>query len=468
VLRKREKFEIGPVALLVAALGFMENLDGAILPTAAPTIARSFHILSSQIGICVTAYVLSIVTLIPIASWLVEKFGVRPVLFGSIILFVLASVACGESANLTELVIARICQGAGAASMVPVGRRIVLVATKQHEIPRAIAYLIWPSLAAPVIAPVLGGFLIAHASWRWIFYVNFPIGLISLAIGVKIIPHIPGGSLHKLDIKGLWLITTALIGLVFGSAQLGNSHVNLTLALSLLILGVAFGIPAIKHLLKTPKPLIDLSAMRVRTFRVANVSGSFYRMTAVSVPFVMPLLFQDKLGWSAEKSGEVLLAYMAGNLVFKSITNPLIKRYRLRDLMVYTTIISALSILAIIQLSSQSHLTALFITLFIAGGARSLLLTFYYALTFADVEGDQVAYASNLNLIFIKGNDIVGVSMMVIALKIGRDYISRADQYTCALGVIAALMVISSYQLVRLPRDAGKSLKPQDSARTPL
>jgi len=90
MLRRREKFEIGPVALLVAALSFMENLDGAILPTAAPTIARSFHVISSQIGICVTAYVLSIVCLIPVAAWLVEKFGVRPILFGSIVLFVLA------------------------------------------------------------------------------------------------------------------------------------------------------------------------------------------------------------------------------------------------------------------------------------------------------------------------------------------------------------------------------------------
>ena len=460
MLRRREKFEIGPVALLVAALSFMENLDGAILPTAAPTIARSFHILSSQIGICVTSYVLSIVCLIPIASWLVEKFGVRPILFGSVVLFIFASLACGASQSLSELIIARILQGAGAASMVPVGRRIVLVATKQHEIPRAIAYLVWPSLAAPVIAPVLGGFLIAHASWSWIFYVNFPIGVICLAIGYKIIPRIPGGSLHKLDLSGLFLMTTSLVGFVFGAAQLGNAHVDVYLAIALLAIGVAFGVPTFRHFLTTPKPLVDLSPMKIHTFRVANDSGSFYRMTAVSLPFVLPLLFQDKLGWSAEKSGEVLLSYMAGNLIFKSLTNPLMKRFRLKPLLIYVTIISTISIALVIWIAGNNLLPAMIILLFIAGGARSLLLTFYYALTFADIDTDMVAYANNLNLIFIKGNDIVGVSAMVIALKFGRDFISSADQYTCALWVIATLMLISIYQLVKLPYEAGKSLRP--------
>jgi len=461
MLRRREKFEIGPVALLVAALSFMENLDGAILPTAAPTIARSFHVISSQIGICVTAYVLSIVCLIPVAAWLVEKFGVRPILFGSIVLFVLASLACGASTNLTELIIARILQGGGAASMVPIGRRIVLVATKQHEIPRAIAYLVWPSLTAPVIAPVLGGFLIAHASWPWIFYVNFPIGVISLAIGYKIIPYIPGGSFHKLDLKGLFLAATSLVGFVFGAAQLGNAHVNIYLAVVLLIIGVGFGVPAIRHFLTKPKPLVDLRPMKIFTFRVSNESGSFYRMTAVSLPFVLPLLFQDKLGWTAEKSGELLLSYMVGNLIFKSITNPLMKKFALKPLLVWFTVVSAFSIVFIIVLAKPSMIAELVVALFIAGGARSLLLTFYYALTFADVEKDLVPPANSLNIIFIKLNDIIGVSLMVIALKFGRDFISSADQYTCALWVIAGLMVISMYQLVKLPYDAGKSLRPK-------
>ena len=115
----RGRLEIGPVAFLVAGLMFMEFLDGSILPTAAPTIAKSFHILSAQVGVCVTTYMVTIVVLIPVSAWLADKFGVRIVLFSSIFIFTIASLLCALSTNLVELTIMRILQGVGAATMVP-------------------------------------------------------------------------------------------------------------------------------------------------------------------------------------------------------------------------------------------------------------------------------------------------------------------------------------------------------------
>jgi len=153
----------------------MEFLDGAILPTAAPTIAKSFHILSAQLGICVTSYIVTIVVLIPISAWLADKYGVRIILFTSILIFTTASLLCSLSTNLFELTVMRILQGVGAATMVPVGRLILMRSVDKADVIRVISYSVWPALAAPVVAPVLGGFLIGHASWHWIFLVNIAI-----------------------------------------------------------------------------------------------------------------------------------------------------------------------------------------------------------------------------------------------------------------------------------------------------
>lgn len=152
----KDRLEIGPVAFLVAGLMFMEFLDFSILPTAAPTIARSFHVLSAQVGICATAYMVAIVILIPISAWLADKYGVRIVLFSSITLFSAASLLCSFSTNLIELTTMRILQGIGAASMVPVGRLILMRSVDKNEVIRVISYSVWPALAAPAVAPVLG------------------------------------------------------------------------------------------------------------------------------------------------------------------------------------------------------------------------------------------------------------------------------------------------------------------------
>jgi len=457
--QRPERLTIGPVAFLVAGLAFMENLDGAILPTAAPTIARSFHILSSQLGICVTAYIVSVVSFIPVAAWLVEKYGVRPVLFSSIVVFVVASLLCAASTNLTELTLMRILQGVGASAMVPVGRLVVFQSTTKSEMVRAVSYLVWPGLTAPVIAPVIGGLIVSNTSWHWIFIINLPIGIVALIVGYKIIPRIGPGQASKLDWFGFIGLTISLTSLVFAAAQVGLAKVNVPLATSLFLLGILSALPTIRHLIRSSEPLVDLAALKIHTFRTSNGTGTIYRVAHSFAPFLLPLLFQDKFHWSASRSGAILFFYMIGNLGFKVATKPLMRRFRFRPLLIATTILSALAIFGIVLIGARTPIFWVGGLLVACGSIRSLGMTLYATLTFADIESEMLPHANTLYSMIGQLTTSFGVALAVVSLKLGGSFFSPAQEFKVAFLIAVALMVISFIGLIPLSRTAGDSLR---------
>jgi MFS family permease len=188
------------IALLVAAALFMENLDGTIIATALPQIARSFSKPVITLNIGMTAYLLTVGIFIPLSGWLSGRLGVRLTFAGSIGLFVLASIGCAASSGLTMFVIARIVQGMAAAMMTPVGRLFVLARTEKHDLISAVALLTWPALIAPVIAPPLGGFIVEYASWPWIFLLNVPLGLVGIVMALRLLPRTPRTSVGVPDL----------------------------------------------------------------------------------------------------------------------------------------------------------------------------------------------------------------------------------------------------------------------------
>ncbi len=454
-----KRFSMGPVAFLVAGLAFMENLDGAILPTAAPTIARNFHILSSQIGICITAYIVAIVCFIPVSAWLVGKFGVRPVLFASIAIFVLGSVLCAISTSLTELTIMRVLQGVGASAMVPVGRLIVFQSTNKNEIVRAISYLVWPALTAPVVAPIIGGFIVTNYSWHWIFLVNLPVGLIALLVAYKIVPHIPGTPGSGLDWLGFWGSSIALSALILGAAQIGAAKVNVTLTISMFLIGVGAAVPTVRHLLRDRMPLVDLAPLRIHTFRAANGTGALYRIAHSFAPFLLPLLFQDGFHWSPSRSGEILFFYMAGNLGFKPATNPLIRRFRYKPLLLTTTTLSIVATVGLVLMSSTTPIFLIAILLIVMGSVRSMGMTLYASMTFADIDPDQLTHANTLYSIIGQITGILGVALAVIALKVGESFFSASQGFPAAFVIAGIFLALSYYGLGKLPASAGESLR---------
>ena len=453
------KWELGPVALLIAGLMFMETLDATVLPTAAPTIARQFGVASSQVGICVTAYLTSMLVLIPVSTWFLEKWGSRRVLFGAIIVFTVASVLCATSTNLTELTFMRILQGAGGAMMVPVGRFVVLRSTDKANIIRAIAYLTWPALFAPVIAPALSGFLITYASWPWIFLINVPLGAVALVIAFRILPHDDHGSAGRLDWRGFYGTTASLGCLVIGSAELGKPNSSLLISLSLFIASIVLGVPTIRHFLRTPAPLIGLSALRIHTFRSASSGGGIFRSALHTVPFLLPLLFQDKFGWSPGKTGSIVLLLFVGNIGFKPFTTPILKKFRFRSILIFTCLASAATVVGINALGPTSPNLVIAVILISSGCFRSLGATCYNTITFADIDQPLMREANILANIIGQLTQVFAVALAVISLKVGSQLFGSAAEFTFALWIVVALMVYAAGEAFLLPHHAGDSIR---------
>ena len=438
---------------------FMQFLDGAILPIAAPTIARSFHILSAQVGICVTSYIVTVLVLIPISAWLADKFGVRLILFTSIAIFMLGSLLCSLSNNLVELTAMRILQGIGAASMVPVGRLILMRSVDKSQVIRVISYSVWPALAAPVVAPVVGGFIIAHASWHWIFLVNVPIGLIALLIGIKIVPRVPGGKVERLDWLGFYGCALSLGLLVLAAANLGSPHINLVSTLLLLVVGIGIGLPTIRHLRRSAEPLIDLSVLKIQTFHLNCTSGLLFRVAQNTPPFVLPLLFQDKFGWSAERAGGVLFFYMLGNLVFKVFTTPLMNKFRFKPLLLLSILLSAPLTLILGLIRSSIPFIWLTLLLLFAGGIRTIGMTLFNTITFADTNQEVMAHANTITNMVQQLASVIAVAIAVIALNLGRVLAGTQNQFTFAFSSAVLVLAISLWNVTSLPGTAGDSLR---------
>ena len=259
------------LALLVAGAFFMEILDGTVIAPAAPHIAADFGVPAVAINVAITGYVLTLAVLIPISGWLADRFGARRIFVTAVAIFTLASIGCAVAVNLPMLVSTRVLQGVGGAMMVPVGRLVVLRTTAKSELVKAIAYLTWPALLAPVIAPALGGILSTYASWRWIFVINVPLGVAGLLLARRLVPDVRADDPPGLDWRGFVLTAVGVAALVVGLEDIGAAEPNWTVAGIALVLAAATLAAAVRYLLRTPRPLLDLRILRVPTYRVTRV-----------------------------------------------------------------------------------------------------------------------------------------------------------------------------------------------------
>ncbi len=435
------------MALLVAGAMFMEILDATIITPAIPLIADSLGAGAVDVNVAISAYLVTVAVLIPATGWMADRFGVRRVFLAAIVVFTLASAGCALSTSLPMLVAMRVAQGIGGAMMVPVGRLAVLRNSATTDRVRVIALLTWPALAAPVLAPVLGGAIATLGSWRWIFAVNIPLGIIGFALALKLVRGGPTDAVRRLDWPGMLLlgggIAAALISLE--SIRVTGTDwvlVGACAAAAVMLLGLALW-----HLLRTSVPLIRLAVLRVRTLRITVTAGSLYRMVITAVPFLLPLKFVLEFGWTPLRAGLMVAVLFVGNLTVKPATTPLMRRFGIRTVLLVNGIASVACFGLLALITPGMPVLLIGVILYVSGALRSIGFTAYNTLAFADVEGDRLTHANTLNASVQEL--AAGLGIAVAALLV-----SQFASYSVTFLVLGALLAITLVESVRLPRRA--------------
>ena len=456
---------LSPAALLVAGAFFMEFIDGTVIATALPDMAKSFAVQAVDLNIGISAYLITLAVLIPASGWIADRFGARKVFTLALAIFTLASVLCGLSESLESFVAMRILQGVGGALMVPVGRLAVLRTTPKHQLITAIATLTWPALVAPIIGPPLGGFITSYANWRWIFFINVPLGILAIALALRFIPDIHDDERRPFDITGFIATSVAMVSLVYAMELLGTQQPQGWLTAGLLALGTVTFLFALHHFRRAAWPMIRLDAMNVPTFRVTMYGGSLFRASISAVPFLLPLMFQVGFGMNAFHAGSLVLAVFVGNLTIKPATTPLIRWLGFKKLLLINGALNVLALLACALITPQTPVWVILLVLYLGGVFRSIQFTGVSTLAFADVPAAQMSYA---NTLFSTATQLavgLGISLAAIGIRIG-DVVSErlalgnipGISFRLAFVAIAIICLVGMVDSLRLTRDAGSAV----------
>jgi EmrB/QacA subfamily drug resistance transporter len=381
---------------VVASALFMEQLDSTIINTAIPTMAASLDVTPLSLKAVVTSYIVSLAVCIPASGWTADRFGTRRVFFTAVSLFTVSSILCGLAVDAPMLVATRILQGIGAAMMMPVGRLTIIRTFPKSELLMALNFVIIPALIGPMLGPTVGGLIVNWLSWREIFFVNVPVGIVALYFIHRYMPDYRDDKARPLDLVGLALFGAGAALLSWLLEVFGEHNIDPTSAMILLLISVSLLAAFVWHAHQTPSPLLRLALFRVRTFRVSVVGGFVTRLGIGGLPFLLPLLYQLGLGLPAWQSGLLMVPAAVAAMAMKLIAPRVLQRYGFRQVLVVNTVMSGL-IICMFSLVTAGTPIALIVGLSLTQGFfNSLQFSSLNSMAYADIETRDSSMASTI------------------------------------------------------------------------
>jgi EmrB/QacA subfamily drug resistance transporter len=447
------------IPLIVACGLFMENLDSTVLSTALPAIARSLEENPLHLSLAMTAYLFSLAVFIPISGWVADRFGARTVFRAAIVIFTIGSILCGMSDSLPQFVLARVFQGFGGAMMVPVGRLVLLRSVPKSELVRAMAWLTVPALIGPVMGPPLGGFITTYLSWRWIFWINVPIGLLGMVLVTLFIEDIREERPPPFDWLGFALLGLALTGLVGGFETVARGFLPNVLVGTLFAAGAILLALYIIHAHRRPHAVLDLTLLRIPTFRASIVGGFLFRMGIGATPFLLPLMLQLGFGLTPFESGTLTFTTAVGALLMKTTAGPILRRLGFRRVLIGNAILSGALLATYGLFQSTTPHAVILAVLIVSGYFRSLQFTGVNTIAYADMVRERMSRATSFASVGQQLSLSVGIGTGALILHLtvaarGDTHLAAGD-FAPAFFALGLLSALSCLVHVRLRPDAG-------------
>jgi EmrB/QacA subfamily drug resistance transporter len=406
----------------------MSILDTTIVNVALATLGREFHSTVSQIQWVITGYMLSLAAVIPITGWAARRFGAKRVYIVSLLLFTAGSALCGLATSTTELILFRVLQGAGGGMLLPIGQLMMADAAGPERMGRVMSIIAVPAMLAPIFGPTIGGLIIDNASWRWIFFVNVPIGVIAVLAALRTLPARMGARplaadggpepSDRLDWTGLALLATGLPLITYGLAEIASTG-SFTAAkvLAPILGGLALVAVFVVHALRIPRPLLDVRLYRRATFASASFAMFCLGAALFGGMILLPLYWQDVRFESVVDTGLLLAPQGLGIALVMPLAGRLTDRYGGGPLALFGTIVTTIATIPFALIGAHTSIASLSVAMLVRGGGIGFAFIPAMSAAFAALDRSELPDATpQLNVLQRVGGSI-GTAVLAVVLQ---------------------------------------------------
>jgi EmrB/QacA subfamily drug resistance transporter len=438
----------------------MSILDTTIVNVALHTLSHDLHSPLSQVQWVITGYLLALAAVIPVSGWAARRFGAKQVYMVSLVLFTAGSGLCGLSSSTTSLVVFRVMQGLGGGMIMPLAMMIMAQVAGPQQMGKVMGIVSMPAMIAPILGPVVGGLILEHLHWSWIFFVNVPIGLIAFVLGWRMLPHTEPSKAGRLDLLGLALLPTGSAAVIYGISEFGSgaalgSAKVLPPTIAGLVLTTLFCI----HALRVEHPLLDIRMYANRVFAGAAFVNFGLGAALFGAMILVPLYYQEVRGQSVIDTGLLTGPQGIGALVAMPLASRLTERFGGGRVALGGISLLCVSTIPFAFMSAGTSIVSISLVLVVRG--LSIGMCFMPAMTaaFASMRPEQVSDATpQINALQRIGGAIGTAVLAVVLQRAGAHAPSVAARagafdtaYWWALG-IAALTLIPCLMLLRAER----------------
>jgi EmrB/QacA subfamily drug resistance transporter len=406
------------IAFVVIIGSIMGTLDTTIVNVALDKLGTDLHRSIADTQWVITGYMLSFAAVIPITGWAARRFGAKPVYLLSLVLFTAGSVLCGVAQSLDQLIVFRVVQGIGGGMILPLGQLMVATAAGPKRMGRVMSIIAIPALLGPILGPTLGGLILDNASWRWIFYINLPIGLIAFLLSLRMLPRVERAPTQRLDLRGLLLMATGLPLFTYGLAEIGTTG-SFTATRVLLpgLAGIALVAAFALHALRVSQPLLDLRLYRRATFASASVAMFCLGAALFGGMILMPLYWQQIRFESVVNTGLLTAPMGLGMALVMPFAGRMADRLGGGPLALAGVIVTTLATIPFGFIGAHTSIVGLSIAMFVRGLGIGLAFLPVMSAAFASLRPSELADATpQLNVLQRVGGSI-GTAVLAVVLQ---------------------------------------------------